>query len=153
MDAVLRKLVNVVLKAVVRTITEHSLNYPQISFVVDFRSIGEGLERLDNLNSDPVILVLNFSYNNFFESLETSLFGDGQHAVVPYFKLVSIDVCKLQLRLLLFVETSVKQLSLLIIALLNFLSRCVMTKDQGKQELFKVFVLRVGIFQKLVGYC
>ena len=129
MDAVLRKLVNVVLKAVVRTITEHSLNYPQISFVVDFRSIGEGLERLDNLNSDPVILVLNFSYNNFFESLETSLFGDGQHAVVPYFKLVSIDVCKLQLRLLLFVETSVKQLSLLIIALLNFLSRCVMTKD------------------------
>ena len=153
MDAVLRKLVNVILKAVVRTITEHSLNYPQISFVVDFRSIGEGLERLDNLNSDPVILVLNFSYNNFFESLETSLFGDGQHAVVPYFKLVSIDVCKLQLRLLLFVETSVKQLSLLIIALLNFLSRCVMTKDQGKQELFKVFVLRVGIFQKLVGYC
>jgi hypothetical protein len=153
MDAVLRKLVNVVLKAVVRTITEHSLNYPQISFVVDFRSIGEGLERLDNLNSDPVILVLNFSYNNFFESLETSLFGDGQHAVVPYFKLVSIDVCKLQLRLLLFVETSVKQLSLLIIALLNFLSRCVMTKNQGKQKLFKVFVLRVGIFQKLVGYC
>ena len=107
MDAVLRKPVYVALKAVC-IIAEHSFNNSQISFVVDFRSIGEGLERLDNLNSDPVILVLNFSYNNFFESLETSLFGDGQHAVVPNFELVSINVCKMQLRLLLFVETFVK---------------------------------------------
>jgi len=102
MDALLGKPIDVALQTVWVN-TEHSLNNPQVTFIVDFRSRGEGLKRLYDLDSDPFILVLYFSNDYLFESLETSLLGDCQHAVVPDFELVAIYVCKLQLRLLLLV--------------------------------------------------
>ena len=80
------------------------LNNPQVTFIVNFDTRLRSPKRLDNLDSDPVVLVFEFSDNSFFESLETlPLLEDSQLAIFPDFELVTKRVGKFQLRLLFFV--------------------------------------------------
>jgi hypothetical protein len=126
--ALLSKLVDIALKVGACVFTEHALEDSQIAFVVDFCSCLEGLERLYDLDSEPVALILEFANNHFVISLETSLLEDSHHAVVPDFELVAVGVSKLQLRLLLSVETFVGLRTLLLLALLGLLRRSVVAE-------------------------
>ena len=62
---------------------------------------------LDNLHSDPVILVSNLTDDHLVEPLQAAMLLDRQHPIVPHLELVAIGLGQLQLRLLLFVQTLV----------------------------------------------
>ena len=95
--ALFLKLFDVIFEVIIYVFAKELLDDSQIAFVVDFDARLKSLERLDNLDSDPVILVFKFSNNAFFKSLETSLFEYSQHAIVPDFELEAIRIRELQL--------------------------------------------------------
>ena len=153
MYALFLKLFDVIFEVIIYVFAKELLDDSQIAFVVDFDARLKSLERLDNLDSDPVILVFKFSNNAFFKSLETSLFEYSQHAIVPDFELEAIRIRELQLWLLLFVKTFVYQFSLLLLAWLRLLCYSVVAEAQSEQKLGEIFVSRVRMLQKLIRYC
>ena len=77
MYALFLKLFDVILEVIIYVFAKELLDDSQVAFVVDFDSWLISLKGFDQLDSDPIVLVFEFSNYLFFESLETSLFEYG----------------------------------------------------------------------------
>ena len=111
------------------------------------------MERFDDLDSEPVTLILNLADDHLVKAAQTPLLKDGEHPVVSYLKLIAERLGKLQLRLFLFVKRFVVLVegAALLICLLRLLGSCVVAQGQSKQELFEILVLKVRLLQQLIS--
>ena len=62
------------------------------------------MERLDDLDSEPVALIFDLADDHLVKPAQTALLEDSQHPIVSYLELIAKCLSKLQLRLFLFVE-------------------------------------------------
>ena len=62
------------------------------------------MERLDDLDSEPVALIFDLADDHLVKPAQTALLEDSQHPIVSYLKLIAKCLSKLQLRLFLFVK-------------------------------------------------
>ena len=107
MDSFLAKLINIAFKVRTCILSKHLLQVSQVALVINFGARLERLQRLDDLDGEPVALIPDLSNDHFVEPLQTALLKYGEHAIVAEFELVSICICKLELRFLFFVKTLV----------------------------------------------
>ena len=144
MDALFAELINIVLEICACVLSQEALQDAQVALVVNLGTRLEGLEWLDHLDSQPVAHVSDLSNDHLVEPLQTSLVENRQHSVVSYLELVAVSLSKLQLGLLLLVQTLVvleEAIGLVLGRLLRLLSRGMVTERQSQQEVFEVIVL------------
>ena len=96
-DAFFAKLVNIALESRTCVLPEHLLKNAQVTLVVNCRSGLKRLEWLDDLHSQPIVLIPNLANDHFVEPLKTPLLEDSQHPIVSNLELIAIWLRELQL--------------------------------------------------------